>query len=144
MWGSHYIFATTDKNTTILGYFEHYWSLLVNYLQGSENKFWTQITRLLFFFYFPLNFSWINILSKNLLQKGYILYIKIIIFLCLLLFIPTIHLFPSPFPFLCPLFFSLFNKFPLFKCFFSWKTEKYIPLSSLTTSYQNYLHNIAT
>ena len=39
MWGSHYIIATTDKNTTILGYFEHYWSLLVNYLQGSENKF---------------------------------------------------------------------------------------------------------
>ena len=39
MWGSHFIIATTDKNTTILGYFEHYWSLLVNYLQGSENKF---------------------------------------------------------------------------------------------------------
>ena len=51
MWGSHYIIATTDKNTTILGYFEHYWSLLVNYLQGSENKFSTPITRLLFFLF---------------------------------------------------------------------------------------------
>ena len=50
MWGSHYIIATTDKNTTILGYFEHYWSLLVNYLQGSENKFSTPITRLFFLF----------------------------------------------------------------------------------------------